>query len=247
MANVKPRTKANALPKDEEATNVEQESSSKLNPSEILEEIKSENDALKAQLTQALEALKLVTEQVKIPIEQESEIVQSDSNATKSAPKKPASDELIKVMSLCYGTLNLPVDGVVKMKFEKFGDVHSIKYGSLVDIVTQNRKKAENGRFYILHEGAVYDLDLAEKFERIFPAEVINRITTYSDADITDMLNIMVEGQKTNLIRILADKIFLGKNVDLNKVSLISKITGVDIVEKAKQAEKVKENAPKKN
>lgn len=137
-------------------------------------------------------------------------------------------DKQIKLVSLCYGTLNLN-DGRSILRFDHFGQTKSCLYSRLTDIVNTDSSFAEEGLFYICDPNAVYHLGLSDVYSRIFNLNVITSICTRSNDEIEEIVNTMNDAQKQVLVQNIVYRTANGENFDLNKVNLISKLTKVNI------------------
>lgn len=159
-----------------------------------------------------------------------------------SSLEQPSSDDLIRITSICHGELNLVVDGRTVLKFEKYGDTKPVLYSTLVGIVNQNRSFAEEGKFYINSDGAVYYLGLYDAYQHIYPLDVISDIYSYSDEDIKEILKLMCNEQKATLVTNIARDIYNNKTLNHNKVNLVSKCVDVDIYSIANEIKTTMEN-----
>ena len=89
----------------------------------------------------------------KVVSEQNTEIAETtepvrEQSALSSVPEQPRPDELIKVMSLRYGVLNLNVNDHLALRLDKYCEIKPVLYSNLIDIVNQNRSFAEDGFLY---------------------------------------------------------------------------------------------------
>lgn len=153
--------------------------------------------------------------------------------------EEPNANSQIKVMSTCYGSLNLcntSNRSVGKLlTFSKFGQIKSVLYHDLVDFVNNERKFAEQGYFYILDKNAVYSLGLSAEYDKLVDANIMNNILNYHDSEIHAIVSSMTRAQQETLVNLLADKLYNDENLDRNKIEIINKIVGIDIQAKANQ------------
>lgn len=160
-------------------------------------------------------------------------------NSVTKEYEEPNANAQIKVMSTCYGSLNLCNNSnrsVGKLlSFNKFGQIKSVLYHDLVDYVNNERKFAEQGYFYILDKNAVYSLGLSEDYEKLVDGNIMKNIMTYNISDIEAIVSSMTHGQRETLVNLLADRLYNGENLDRNKLEVINKASGVDVVAKANQ------------
>jgi hypothetical protein len=175
------------------------------------------------------------------PIKETTNNVKFKQKSYDNTLEQPKSDELIRIVSICKGELNLVVDGNLAIRLEKFGDIKPVLYSQLVTIVNQNRHFAEAGLFYILDDRAVYYLGLSEYYKKIIPIETIEGIGNYSDDDIKQIVSVMNDSQKEVLCKVLADKIYANENIDRNKVELVSKVCNIDIQGKVREMQEMAE------
>lgn len=165
-----------------------------------------------------------------------------EQSALGSVPEQPRPDELIKVMSLRYGVVNLNVNGNVALRFDKYCEIKPILYSSLVDVVNQNRGFAESGVFYILDERAVYHLGLSDFYKKLVSGDVMNHIDKYSRAEIENILKNIRKEQKDTIIYNLCLRLYNDEPVDTNKLKFIGDVCGVDIFAKVREMHDVERN-----
>lgn len=144
-------------------------------------------------------------------------------------PNEPLSNKNIKVMSLCYGSLNLNDGTRVALHFDKFGQIKTCLYSTLTSIVNTDTSFAEQGKFYICDKDAVYYLGLYEAYKTIFDFETITNICKYSTSEIEDIVNNMNDSQKKVLVQNIVTRMADGDKFDLNKINIISKSANIDI------------------
>lgn len=170
-------------------------------------------------------------------IENEKAIV--NTRAQEENYEEPSANKQIKIMSMYYGTLNLCTSenrtSGKTLTFNKYGQIKSVMYKDLVDYVNNNRKFAENGYFYILDKAAVYHVGLSNEYTRLVDSSIVNNITNYTKSDIEQITSMLTDAQKNLIAKILSDKIANKKEVDRNKVALISDLIGIDIQKKANE------------
>ena len=151
---------------------------------------------------------------------------------------EPRADKQVRIMSLCYGTLNLSTEpggrGRV-ITFDKFGEAKTILYSVLIDIVNQNRRFAETGRFYIMDKDAVYYLGLEDSYKNIMTKEVMDNIDKYNAVDIEAFVSNAPHEQVEAMVRNIIQKMYNGNSIDLNKVDAISRASGINITEKVNE------------
>lgn len=157
---------------------------------------------------------------------------------------EPSPNKQIRVISLCRGVLNLYSEIGCKGKlysFSKFGEIKSMLYSTLIDIVNANHSFAEEGKFYILDEASVYFLGLSDVYKNILTSTVIENILDYNARDIKTLCENISDSQKEELAYRTALKIFQGQDVDLNKVKILAETINIDIMEKVNEMKSVQE------
>lgn len=198
-----------------------------------------EKDILIKQLMEKVESLSKMVLENQNNSDDKKVSVQVDNQTDYTEPNP---NKQIRIVSMCYGTLNLSTEPFGRGKlvtFNKYGESKTVLYSALIDIVNNNRSFAEEGKFYILDKDAVYYLGLSDYYNNIFNKDIIDNILNYSPSEITDFLNNMVESQKEVLVRNIIDKIYNNKSVDLNKCDLISKLCNIDILSKVSEMREI--------
>lgn len=198
-----------------------------------------EKDILIKQLMEKVESLSKMVLENQNNSDDKKVSVQVDNQTDYTEPNP---NKQIRIVSMCYGTLNLSTEPFGRGKlvtFNKYGESKTVLYPTLIDIVNNNRSFAEEGKFYILDKDAVYYLGLSDYYNNIFNKDIIDNILNYSPSEITDFLNNMVESQKEVLVRNIVDKIYNNKSVDLNKCDLISKLCNIDILSKVSEMREI--------
>lgn len=198
-----------------------------------------EKDILIKQLMEKVESLSKMVLENQNNSDDKKVSVQVDNQADYTEPNP---NKQIRIVSMCYGTLNLSTEPFGRGKlvtFNKYGESKTVLYSTLIDIVNNNRSFAEEGKFYILDKDVVYYLGLSDYYNNIFNKDIIDNILNYSPSEITDFLNNMVESQKETLVRNIIDKIYNNKSVDLNKCDLISKLCNIDILSKVSEMREI--------
>lgn len=146
---------------------------------------------------------------------------------------EPDANKQIKIMSMFYGSLNICNNqnrSVGRtLSFSKFGEIKSVLYHDLVDYVNTERRFAEEGYFYILDKAAVYHLGLTNEYTHLVDGDIVNHMMEYSNSDLESIVSTMTDAQKDSIANLFADKIYHGKEVDLNKIAIISKHLPVSI------------------
>lgn len=146
------------------------------------------------------------------------------------SPIRP--DKYIKVMSLNFGQLNLTTEpkGQGKLfSFNKFGDVWNIVYSDLANLIHNHQSFAEQGRFYIFNKQVVKNHGLVEHYNKLLTKEMIEKILDYNKDDIVNLFKNATNAQQETIINLLIKKLTVGEELDINKIDIISRLSGVDI------------------
>ena len=148
-------------------------------------------------------------------------------------------DDLISVMSLIPYTLNLSTKerGQGKtIKLERFGQIKRVLYKDLLDILEVNRRFTEAGYFLILDRRVLKAHGLEEIYLQILTKDKIESVLNGSD-DCTDLYLSCNPAQQEILVSMLVEKLRDNPDtVDLNMIDKISRVSKVNIQEKAKDA-----------
>lgn len=151
-------------------------------------------------------------------------------------PSEINPNKQVMVMSLCYGTLNLTGGGRnTLIQFTKYGEVRPVLYSTLITIVNHNLRFAQTGKFYILDKDSVYHLGLSDFYKKLIPNEIIDNITDYSPNVIESIIKDIDDEQVDLIVKLLSERIYRGENLDANKINLISKLAGKDIMKKVEE------------
>lgn len=148
------------------------------------------------------------------------------------------SDEYINVLNICPTALTLSTEPGGKgrvINFSKFGETKRISYTDLVRVMDTHPTFLEKGFFYILDERVIRKHGLTEVYKSILDKDKLDKILDMG----LDALSIYKQANETQrefingtLIRRIRDEVY----VDLNLVSKIEKISGVKLMEIARDA-----------
>lgn len=191
----------------------------------------SEIELLKKQIE---ELTKLVTGS------QKKEVVKEEKEETE---RKIQQDEYIPVMSLLPYSLNLSTkpggQGTTK-HFETFGEVKRVMYRDLVDMIENHKNFLESGYFYILDTDVVRQNGLDDLYSKIFTKEKIEQILENSSEEGVAIYELAGEGQKEIIIQLLIDRVRNNPDsINLNLVDKISRVSNINILEKAEDSRKL--------
>lgn len=155
-------------------------------------------------------------------------------------------DDYIKVMNLTTSSLNLstrpPGQGGTVKHFDKFGEIKNILYGDLIDITERHSDFLKAGYFYILNPDVVRFHGWDELYETLLTDAQIKQIISLDGEQYLDLFKSAGEAQKEVIVQMLIDKVRNEPDsTNLNLVSQVSSIANVDILEKARDSNKLKE------
>ena len=147
--------------------------------------------------------------------------------------------DYIKIMSLLPYKLNLATreKGQGKIyKFEKFGQIKKIIYSDLVDILEVNAGFLEAGYFIILSPKVIRLNGLDEIHNKILTKEKIEKILDGTDEGLA-LYSSANERQQKVIIELFVDKLIADpSSLDLNMVDRLSRLSGVNITQKAEES-----------
>lgn len=199
-----------------------------------ISELEKENKEIKEKLEKLMALLEAFEKKSEQPVCVSEKTLVEDGP---DMPEEPSPNKTIRILSLCRGSLNLSEDesGKGQVKFSKYGEIKTVLYSSLINIVNYNRNFAEKGVFYILDESAVYYLGLKDFYSKLVTNDVLDNICTYEDVDIIKLIDGTEKRQIDTMVKNLIDRLYAGENLDLNKIQVISKKTGTDIMSKVNE------------
>lgn len=151
----------------------------------------------------------------------------------------------IKTMSLVNNVLNLstkPHGRGKTFRFENFGDIKSLFYSELLEVIENHPNFFRAGYFYILDSRVIEENNYHELYQKILSKTQMEEIFKNS-ANALALFTGANEKQQSVIIDDFVDKIVAGLPVDMNLVSNISKIAKIDImkrVEDSRQQETAK-------
>ena len=156
-----------------------------------------------------------------------------------------AQNEYIKIISLCpdgwHLNLSTKENGQGKVfKFDKFGQVKKIMYSDLLDIMESHSNFVETGRFYILDARVIHQAGLESVYEKILDKQKIEEIIAGKNDECVSIFASANEHQQKLILDILVEKLRDDPNsIDLNIVDKISRLSKVNIVERAEDERKL--------
>jgi len=151
-------------------------------------------------------------------------------------------NDYIKVMNLLGWRLNLCTKEKGQGKVYRFDTLYQIKkiiYSDLVDIMEVNGDFLRAGYFIILNPKVVRIHGLDEAYEKILTKEKIEEILKASDESVSLYSSTNERQQKVIIELIIAKLIANSSSIDLNVVDKLSRISGVNIMEKVEAGKTV--------
>ena len=155
------------------------------------------------------------------------------------ATTRIALDDLITVMSLLTYPLNLSTkekgQGTI-YKFESFGQIKKVLYKNLLDILENHRNFMEWGYFIILDSRVIKEHGLQEVYSRILTKDKIVSILSGS-SNCLDLYKSCNEIQQREILAMIVERLRDNPEaIDLNVVDKLSRLSGLDIMERAESA-----------
>ena len=158
-------------------------------------------------------------------------------------------NEYIKVMSLIDNKLNLSTrdHGLGKtFSFEEFGETQDILYSDLMEINNHHRNFLEAGYYYILDDRVVAIASKKEAYKKILTKEQIEKILNNDETAISLFQKANPKQQEV-IVKFIIKKIINNEPVDYNLIDKLSRVSGINIVEKAKASVEIKDNMMKES
>jgi hypothetical protein len=203
-----------------------------MSPKKVAPTVLDEKESLEV-VAKPVKDIKVEKEKAKI---MEQSIVDDDydEDEIEISPQK-----YIKVISLTPGQLNLstlPGGKGKTVSFESFGQQKRILYSTLVDIMDTSPGFLERGNYYIADKRVIRKHGLDEVYDKLLTKEVIDNILSksMSDEDTAILYKSANKTQQATIIDLIVHKLMSGTEVDMNMVSNISKISGIDIMARIK-------------
>ena len=146
--------------------------------------------------------------------------------------------EYIKVMSLLDYRLNLCTKerGQGNLyKFDKLFQTKRIIYADLINIMEVNRDFMEKGYFMILNPRVVRAHGFEDLYKNILTKEKIEKILSATDESVTIYASAGAEQKKVIEDIIISKLVENPTGVDLNLVDKISRISNINLIQKAEE------------
>lgn len=180
-----------------------------------------------------VESLKKENDELKSMILELKKMVENNSGAPVQEKDKISLEEEITVISLVPHKLNLCTERLGNGNIYEFFSMYEeqdIPWGDLKDIVRNNRKMVDNGKFYILDDKAVSLLRLKTTYKKLLTPDDIKEIFRAKPNKVVELFNLAPKGQQDIIVEILKNKQLNHGNVDLNILDTIGKLANVDLV-----------------
>lgn len=227
---------------------VENNSASNTTKSNVKENIKKENSVVEdktyTELKKENNSLKGEINDIKLMLSQmmaSQETISKEEIKTAIIPPNIEHDDIdirpdkqIKVVSLENNLANLTTQAYGQGKvyrFDKFGQIRNIPYSDLSDIILNNQKFIDDGRFYIDNNDVIYKQGLNDIYTKLLSKNDIENLLKYDKKTIEDKFANTTDVQKEIVAIYYATKISNNEEVDFNKIDILSKLYGKNISE----------------
>lgn len=157
----------------------------------------------------------------------------------READSKIQLDDLISVMSLLSYPLNLSTRerGQGKtIKFDSFGQIKKILYKDLIDVLEVSRHFMEYGYFIILDDRVIKAHGLQETYSKILTKDKIEEILSGTKGGLELYKSCNPEQQQTIILMIVEKLVSSPDSIDLNMVDKLSRVSGVNISQRAEDS-----------
>lgn len=186
--------------------------------------VDAEKEDLKEQNKQMAEMLK----QMQAQIEQ----LKAESNKVQVIQTVGSSGKKVKVINLTHCPVSVSTEGdgqgIVKT-FNKYGDVLTIKFDVLSDMVANYQNTFSRGYLRILDKDVVDELSLTDEYEELYTKEMIDEIINLQTDGAVDLFINMDDTLRETTARTIALNLKNGQVYDFNRLHRIEKETGINI------------------
>lgn len=186
--------------------------------------VDAEKEDLKEQNKQMAELLK----QMQVQIEQ----LKAESNKVQVIQTVGSSGKKVKVINLTHCPVSVSTEGdgqgIVKT-FNKYGDVLTIKFDVLSDMVANYQNTFSRGYLRILDKDVVDELGLTDEYEELYTKEMIDEIINLQTDGAVDLFINMDDTLRETTARTIALNLKNGQIYDFNRLHRIEKETGINI------------------
>lgn len=144
-----------------------------------------------------------------------------------------SSGKKVKVMSLIHNPINVSTDvnggGRVK-SFDKYGDVRTIKFDDLSDMVSAYPNTFNKGYLYIMDNDVINELGLTDEYaSTVYNKEQVDNIVNLTDETAVNLFMGMDKDLRDSTAKAIARNLKNGKKYDYNLIHMIKTETGIDI------------------
>lgn len=144
-----------------------------------------------------------------------------------------SSGKKVKVMSLIHNPINVSTDvnggGRVK-SFDKYGDVRTIKFDDLSDMVSAYPNTFNKGYLYIMDNDVINELGLTDEYaSTVYSKEQVDNIVNLTDETAVNLFMGMDKDLRDSTAKAIARNLKNGKKYDYNLIHMIETETGIDI------------------
>lgn len=150
-------------------------------------------------------------------------------------------DDDIEVISQCVGLLNLVMGKIGNndsdcYTFKEFGEVQSIPFGDLKEIVKFNKSFAQNGLFYVNDEKAIKQLRLEKYYKRLVNYQDMESIFVKEPNDFIEIYKLASKGQQEVIVKLIIEKLSNKEEIDANVLLQIGQLSGKDLLKIQKES-----------
>lgn len=144
-----------------------------------------------------------------------------------------SSGKKVKVMSLIHNPINVSTDvnggGRVK-SFDKYGDVRTIKFDDLSDMVSAYPNTFNKGYLYIMDNDVINELGLTDEYaSTVYSKEQVDNIVNLTNETAVNLFVGMDKDLRDSTAKAIARNLKNGKKYDYNLIHMIKTETGIDI------------------
>lgn len=184
------------------------------------------------------------------------QLLSASEQKKEKAPRKPrqvkekvvenglSPNTYVKVMNLLNNPLNLstrPRGKGKTFRLENFGDIKSMFYSELLEVIENHPNFFSAGYFYILDPRVIEENNYVEVYEKILTKDKMEQIFSNSTGAL-EMFSSANKKQQNVIIEYFVEKIQKNEPVDFNLIAGMSRTSGIDIM---KRAEETKYELPK--
>jgi hypothetical protein len=188
------------------------------------------------------------TEELRKQVAELTKMVEALSKST-AEPKQPRvaktkemiPNEYVKVMSLVGNKLNLstrPRGTGKTFSFNAFGDVQTMFYSELLDIINNHPNFFEAGYFYVMDPRVIAMGNYYNTYQKILTKDQIEQILANA-GNALELFETANTKQQKVIVDFLIEKIVTNQPVDFNLISKISDLSEINILQRAQE---IKEN-----